>query len=297
MASDPSRSIAGRRVLVTGAARGIGAALAEQLHAHGAHVALAGIEAIEMDRVASRCGRAPWRFCDVRDAGATRTAVDELADALGGLDVVVANAGVSAQVPMVGGDAEAFRRVVEVNVLGVFHTLTAAAPHIAHPGGYAVAVSSLAAAVQAPLLGAYSTSKAAVEALGNTLRVELRPTGARVGVAYFAEMDTDMTRRGYDTEAASALLADGDLTSVSPIGVAVDAMEKGIRRRSRRITAPGWVGLVLPVRMAVQPIYDRIAQKNLAEALAIAAREPAPLTTELPEPAATTDLPRVAEER
>ena len=56
------------------------------------------------------------------------------------------------------------------------------------------------------MLGAYSASKAAVEALGNTLRAELRRTGAKVGVAYFAELDTDMTSRGFGTEAASSMV-------------------------------------------------------------------------------------------
>ena len=71
------------------------------------------------------------------------------------------------------------------------------------PGGYALPVASLAAAVHLPMLGAYSASKSAVEALGNTLRAELRHTGAKVGVAYFAELKTDMTSRGFGTEAAS----------------------------------------------------------------------------------------------
>src|SRR5690606_26350214 len=101
--------------------------------------------------------------------------------------------------------------------------------------------SSLATAVNLPLLGAYSASKAGVEALGNTLRSELRPTGARVGVAYFAELDTDMTTRGFSTEAATALTGGGSLTPPTPLKVGIDALERGIARRSKRIVAPWWV--------------------------------------------------------
>ena len=97
-----------------------------------------------------------------------------------------------------------------MNVIGVYHTLRAAGPHISHPDGYALPVASLAAAVHLPLLGAYSASKAAVEALGNTLRVELAAAGAKVGVAYFAELDTDMTSRGFGTEAAAKVKAGQD---------------------------------------------------------------------------------------
>ena len=140
--------------------------------------------------------------------------------------------------------------------MGVYNTLRAAGPHISHPRGYALPVASLAAAVHAPLLGAYSASKAAVEALGNTLRVELRASGAKVGVAYFAELDTDMTRRGFGTEAAGKMKLAA--ARVAPLEVGIDSLERGIARRSRRVYAPRWVGPVLPVRMAVQPLVDRV---------------------------------------
>ncbi len=113
--------------------------------------------------------------------------------ALGGLDVVVANAGVAAQLPLVGGDPEVMERTLAVNVMGVYNTLRAAGPHISHPAATRCRSPRWPPRCTLPLLGAYSASKAAVEALGNTLRVELRATGARVGVAYFAELDTDMT--------------------------------------------------------------------------------------------------------
>ncbi|HEX7132900.1 MAG TPA: SDR family NAD(P)-dependent oxidoreductase, partial [Iamia sp.] len=185
--------LTGRRVLITGAARGIGAALAVRLHERGARVALAGLEPEGLAAVAARCGDAPWAECDVTVEDEVDAAVATAVAHLGGLDVAVANAGVAAQLPLVGGDPEIMRRTLDVNVMGAYLTLRAAGPHISHPAGYAVAVSSLAAAVQPPLLGAYGASKAAVEALGNTLRAELKPSGARVGVAYFAELDTDMT--------------------------------------------------------------------------------------------------------
>ncbi|WP_018656890.1 SDR family NAD(P)-dependent oxidoreductase [Actinomadura flavalba] len=278
--------LAGRRVLITGAARGIGAALAERLHERGARVALAGLEPELLADVAARCGGAPWSTCDVADRDQVGEAVTAAVTALGGLDVVVANAGVAAQLPVLGGDPAVWDTTLRVNATGTYNTLRAAGPHIAHPRGYALAVASAAAAIHLPLLGAYSASKAAVEALGNTLRAELRPSGAKAGVAYFAELDTDMTSRGFGTEAAAALM-DGRstasaLSGVTPLKTGIDALEHGIAWRSRRIVAPWWVANALPLRMLAQPVMDRLVQGKLTEALEIARVEDAPLTTGQP---------------
>lgn len=284
MRSRQNPSLAGRRVLITGAARGIGAALATRLHERGARVALAGLEPELLAGVADDCGDATWHECDVTDPEQVAAAVSGSVGALGGLDVVVANAGIAAQLPLIGGDPAIMRRTLEVNVLGVYNTVRLAGPHISHPGGYALVVSSLAAAVQVPLLGAYSSSKAAVEALGNTLRIELGPSGARAGVAYFAELDTDMTRRGFDTEAATVLTGGGSVTPTTPLEVGIDALERGIARRSRRIVAPRWVGPVLPIRMAAQPIIEAYTRRRVGKALDIARSESVEMTTPQPGP-------------
>ncbi|HWE33080.1 MAG TPA: SDR family NAD(P)-dependent oxidoreductase [Solirubrobacteraceae bacterium] len=274
----------GRRVLITGAARGIGAATAQRLHQRGARLALAGIEPEQLERTASECDALAIR-CDVRNRGEVEHAVHAAVDHLGGLDVVVANAGVAAQLPLVGGDPEIFERTIAVNLLGVYYTLRAAGPHIAHKRGYALAISSLAAAVHPPLLGAYCAAKAGVEALGDVLRVELRPSGARVGVAYFAELDTDMTRRGFGTEAARKLQAGtGPLGHVAPLEAGIDAIERGIARRSRHVVAPRWVAGVLPIRTVVQQLLELgLRTRRLDTVLEIARDEHAGLTTELPE--------------
>ncbi|WP_156754887.1 SDR family NAD(P)-dependent oxidoreductase [Actinokineospora pegani] len=271
------------RVLITGAARGIGAALARRLHAGGALVALAGLEPDELAAVARECGDAPWRVCDVGDRVQVDRAVGELVEELGGLDVVVVNAGIAAQLPLVGGDPAVMESILRVNVLGAYYTVRAAGEHIAHPSGYAVLISSLAAAAHLPLLGAYSASKAAVEALGNTLRIELRGSGARVGVAYFAELDTDMTSRGFGTEAAQAVTG-GPMHTPAPLKVGVDALVRGIERRSRVIAAPGWARLVPPVRVLVQRYIDtRFRGRRVAAAIGLARQERVGLTTAQPE--------------
>jgi NAD(P)-dependent dehydrogenase (short-subunit alcohol dehydrogenase family) len=275
-------SLAGRRVLITGAARGIGASLARRLHERGARVAVAGLEPELLAEVAASVD-GPWWSCNVANRAEVEHAVDAAAAALGGLDVVVANAGIAAQLPLVGGDPAIFERTIEVNLLGTYYTLRAAGPHVSHAGGYALAIASLGAAVHLPLMGAYSASKAAVEALGNTLRQELRPSGARVGVAYFAELDTDMTSRGFSTEAARRFLGDKTITKVTPLTVGIDALERGIARRSRIVVAPRWARPVLPVRMLAQPVVEVVVRRRMAAALEIAREEQVELTTAQPD--------------
>jgi len=287
-------SLAGRRVLITGAARGIGAALAQRLHDRGARVALAGLEPDQLRATADGLG-APFWDCDVTDRSRVARVVDEAAAELGGLDVVVANAGIAAQLPLVDGDPTIFEKTVAVNTLGTYYTLREAGRHVAHPNGYAVAVSSLAAAVHVPLMGAYSASKAAVEALGNTLRQELRPSGARVGVAYFAELDTDMTSRGFGTEAAAAFLDGRSLTRVTPLVKGIDALERGITRRSRIIYAPWYVAPILPTRRVAQAVVELATRRRLAPVLDIARLERVELTT--PQPEHSPGMPAQSENR
>ena len=284
MSGAHSIPLTGRRVLITGAARGIGAGTARRLHERGARVALAGLEPELLEQVAAECGGAPWFACDVTDRTQVEAAVTGAVERLGGLDVVVANAGIAAQVPLIGGDPAYFERTVAVNLLGVYYTLRAAGPHIAHPRGYALAIASAAAALHAPMLGPYSASKAGVEALGDTLRIELYETGARVGVAYFGFVDTDMVSRGMQTRAAEQ--TPGRRRAVVkpvPLARAVDAIERGVHRRSRHVTAPGWVPVALVLRMLLQPLIERSVRGGLTETLELAREEHAPLTTPQPD--------------
>lgn len=274
-------ALRGRRVLITGAARGIGAGLADLLTAHGARVALAGLEPELLAEVAQR-NHAPWRECDVSDPAQVDRAVEELVTELGGLDVVVANAGIAKQLPIIGGQPDVMEAHLRVNTLGVFYTLRAAGPHITHPSGYALATASLAAAVHLPLLGAYSASKAAVEAIGNTFRQEVKPSGAKVGVAYYSELATDMTSRGFDTVAGKKLTGGGTVSGVAPVEAGLRALERGIAKRSRRIAAPGWVPPVVPLRHVAQRVIELKPMPDLEESLEIARSEQVAYTTEQP---------------
>ncbi|MHB8689947.1 MAG: SDR family NAD(P)-dependent oxidoreductase [Solirubrobacteraceae bacterium] len=283
MSSTGGNALDGRRILITGAARGIGALLARRLYERGARVALLGLEPELLGAVAAECGDAPWYECDVSNRAQVDDSVADAVARLGGLDVAVANAGIGAQMTLLDGDPAVWDRTLAVNLAGSYNLVRAAGPFIAHRGGYFLLTASLAAAVHLPLMSAYCASKAAVESLGDSLRIELRPTGARVGVAYYAELDTEMTSRGFATKAAARTQLGGHgHLPVSPVGPAIDALERGITRRSRRVVSPSWVGPLLPVRMLVQRVVELQVRRGLAETLEIARREEAPLTTPQP---------------
>ena len=251
-------------------------------------MSLLGLEPDLLSATAAECGDAPWFDCDVADREQVDRAVAETVERLGGLDVAVANAGIGAQMTLLDGDSDVWDQTLAVNLAGTYNLVRAAGPHVAHPQGYFLVTASLAAVVHLPLMSAYCASKAAVESLGDSLRIELRPSGARVGVAYYAELDTDMTSRGFATEAASRMPLGGHgHLPVAPVGPAIDALERGIAKRSRRIVSPRWVGAVLPFRALAQRLLELGASRGLAGTLEIARGERPAMTT--PQPGESAD--------
>ncbi len=186
-------SLRGQRILITGAARGIGAALAERLAQRGARLALVGSSPRRWPPSPSAAARETFvGECDVSDHEAVTGAIDAAAEALGGLDTVVANAGIGAGGPLRLQDVRSWERVIEINLLGVMYTDRAALPHLEASHGYLLNIASTAAALRAPGMTAYCAAKAGVEAMSDCLRIEMRPYGVDVGVAYFLFLDTDM---------------------------------------------------------------------------------------------------------
>lgn len=271
-----SWDIAGRTVLITGAARGIGAASAERLHARGANVALVGLEPEKLHALADRLGpRAAAFEADVTDGAAVQRAVDGAAQRFGGVDVAVANAGLHFIGSVVDAPMEQLERELDVNLLGVLRTVRAAAPYVIERKGYLLNVASLAAASHAPLMGAYAASKAGVEALTNSLRQELRPGGTRVGCAYFGFIDTDLVRGAMHHESSQAMekLMPFFVRRHVSVEVAADAIERAVLGRKAKTWAPRYVGGALTLRGVVQPLAEQRAMRSrrLPKALAAAA--------------------------
>src|ERR1700754_2515893 len=167
-------SVNGKVVLITGGALGIGAEAARRLHQKGAKLVLVDLDEGALGKLAARLGRdrVLTAVADVRDLAAVQSAVDEGVKRFGGIDVVMANAGIACVGTVLGVDPAAFRAVVEVNALGVFHTVRAALPSVIERRGYVLVVSSLGGYVPTAGMASYSLTKAGLEHFANALRLE-----------------------------------------------------------------------------------------------------------------------------
>lgn len=267
----------GRTVFITGAARGIGAESARRLHAKGANVALVGLEPERLEALAAELGDRSAVFeADTTDTEALERAVAGTVERFGGIDVAIANAGIQRSGAVMTADPQAIERTIEVNLLGVWRTDRAVLPHIVERKGYLLNISSLSAISHAPLMAAYTASKAGVEAFSDALRMEVAPTGARVGCAYFGFIDTDIVRGSFAQPSTQAMISmlPGPMTKPAPLSQAIDAIEQGIERRSSRVWAPRFVGPAMVFRGVLQPLSEwriiRFGAKQLAEAVRLA---------------------------
>lgn len=179
-----AQQLQGKVALVTGASSGIGEATAVALAAEGAAVAIAARRVDRLDTLKTKLEAEGARVVavelDVTDEAACRAAVERTVQELGGLDIVINNAGVMLLGPIEGADTQDWRRMVETNVLGLMYVTHAALPHLLERGGDVVQVSSVAGRVARAGSGVYNASKFAVGAFSESLRQEVTTRGVRV---------------------------------------------------------------------------------------------------------------------
>ena len=246
-------SVNGKVALITGGANGIGAEVARQLHDKGARVVLTDVDEGLLKEVAARIGedRVLTVVADVRDLSAMQNAVDKGIERFGGIDIVVANAGIGTYGSVLQVDPEAFRTLIDVNVVGVFHTVRATLPSVIDRQGYVLIVSSGAAYLAFPGLAPYNASKAGVEHFANALRLEVAHLGVDVGSAHMSWIDTPLVRESKaDLSTVREMLASlpGPLAKTTSVEKCGDAFVKGIEARKRRINCPGWVEVLRWIR-------------------------------------------------
>jgi NAD(P)-dependent dehydrogenase (short-subunit alcohol dehydrogenase family) len=228
------RSLVGQNVLITGAARGIGAAAATELARRGARVSLVGLEPALLERNAEALGPPhTWVEADVTDQAALDAAVATTVERLGGIDAVIANAGVVNYGTVRTADPDEAARTIAVNLIGPHRTVAASVRHLADSRGYVLIVASLASFAPIPGASAYAASKAGVESLAASLRLELAQYGIAVGSIHPSWIDTDMVRSGEAAIPISRKMREGmpwpanTLTSVTDCAaVFADAVEQ-----------------------------------------------------------------------
>ncbi len=261
-------SVEGKVCLITGSARGIGYATAQELHARGAYVVLTDLDEEAVTRAAKSIGERAMGFAaDVTDSDAMEGVVSKSVESFKRLDVLIANAGVAPPgASMRHTDPNLFERTVEVDLLGVWRSVRPALPQIVENRGHVVVVSSVYAWVNGMFAAPYAASKAGVEALGRALRSELSVTGASASVAHFGFIDTEMVRQGFDTgdpltERFAETFPNFMRKRLAPAEAGRGVVD-GIEKRAPRIIVPRWWGVWFALRGIVNPIFDRAVERQ-----------------------------------
>jgi NAD(P)-dependent dehydrogenase (short-subunit alcohol dehydrogenase family) len=265
-----SLPVAEKVVLVTGATGGIGSAMARALRACGANVVLTGRRRDVLHALAAELGgdHTLAMTVDVTDRQSLDAVVRAATERFGGLDVVIANAGVLVDPPttIAAADDQEFERVIEVDLLGAWRTVRAALPQLIARHGHVVLTSSIFAYCNGVVNAAYAVSKAGVEQLGRALRAELAPHGATAGVLYPGWTDTPMIKAAFGgspaaTEMLRRAYPKALRTPIPPERVAA-ATVRGIERRSARITVPArWIPISL-LRGIVNAVTDPVLEHD-----------------------------------
>lgn len=250
--------------LITGAGSGIGVETARQLAARGARVVLLDRDLRAVEALAQSFGNSQRHLAvqaDVTDSDELESAVQQAVSALGGIDVVVANAGVAEAGTVAVSRIESLVRTVDVNLTGVIRTVHATLPHVTERRGYFLLVSSAAALKNVPGGSSYAASKAGVEAFAGALRLEVAHKGVAVGVAHPAWIRTPM----YDAQCELASVSAGIASLPWPFNVVTTVEEcagafvDGIAARDRKIYVPRALSVVDKARsLFTGALWDRV---------------------------------------
>jgi NAD(P)-dependent dehydrogenase (short-subunit alcohol dehydrogenase family) len=276
-------SVQGKVALITGGARGVGAATADRLVARGARVVLVDLDPDPLAELVGRLGEdgATSITGDVTELSDMQAAVDHAVERFGGIDIVIANAGIASYGSVAAVDPAMFRRLIDINITGVFHTVRAALSELVKRRGYILVVSSEAAYAPAPGLAAYGASKAGVEHFANALRIELGHQGVAVGSAHMSWIDTPMVRDAKQDLAAFREMLQAlpkPLGATTSVEECAEGFVRGIEKRAPRVNVPGWVELLRWLKpVLTSRVADLSARRNVKRMLPLMDEEVARL--------------------
>lgn len=260
--------VAGKVILITGGARGIGLATATELVRRGAVPVLADVDEAALAGAAKSLGGDVQAIVlDVTDYAACEAAVAATVDRHGQLDGVWANAGVLAIGPVELVEPEVWRRVIEVNLLGAYNTVRAALPAVVDARGHVAITASLASFGHAPGLSAYCATKAGVEAFADSLRVEVAHQGVTVSVLHPSWIGTDMVRESDEASIAFLRLRQSlrpPLNKTYPVDSVAVPIADAFERRRPRVFLPAFVKIVYRMRNQANSGLSLREQRKMA---------------------------------
>lgn len=269
-------ALGGRVVAITGSTGGLGRAVAAALRARGARLALLDVDPAAVAAQVQALGAGPdvWgRHVDVRSWETVEEAINAAAAHFGGLDIVIANAGIAIASPMEKLAPEAFDRVIDINLNGVWRTFKAALPHVQKREGYLLAISSMAAFVHSPLQAQYTASKAGVWAMCDSIRLEVRRLGVGVGTVHPTFFATAMMDEVL-ADPAGVKIWGGNrkgLWKMVPLEAVVAGVVRGIEQRQDMIVVPRKNTLPARAPGFFRKFVERVGFKDADIAAAIAA--------------------------
>lgn len=249
-------------IAITGATGGLGRAAAKALRDKGAKLALLDLNMDSLNAMAASLGGAEvavgW-VADVRSLDSLESALNEAARHFGGIDVVVAGAGVSSVVALEHSDLAAFERTIDINLNGVARTFRAALSHVKARRGYLLAISSMAAFVHSPLNTAYTASKAGVWAMCDSLRLELLQYGVGVGSFHPTFFQTPMMDEVIDGPCSTLVWSNHEgLWKFVALERVIVALVDCIERRHDMVTVPRSNSLVAKAPGLLRRMIERI---------------------------------------
>lgn len=260
-------------IVITGATGGLGRAAAQALREKGAKLALLDMDLDVVNKMAAELGDSSvvegWSV-DVCSLSSVEAAMAEAAQHFGGLDVVVAGAGVSSVVALEHIDMDNFARVIDINLNGVARTFRAALPYIKERQGYLLAISSMAAFVHSPLNAAYTASKAGVLAICNSLRIELKQYGVGVGTLHPTFFQTPLMEAIADGPSSTLVWNNHKgLWKFVSLEEVVSALVSSIEKRAEINTAPSSNNLVAKAPGLFRKLIERFGfdDKRVVEAV------------------------------
>lgn len=246
--------------VITGAERGIGLATAEAL-ATTHRVAMLGLDGKTLEEAAAGLGGTVRTYrCDITDQASVDSAIAAVADDFGGIDVAISNAGIGSAGMARHLSPDVLAKQLDVNVTGNWRFIHACLPHLEHSRGYVLGVASAAAIMAPPGEAFYGASKAGLEALLDTVRVEVKHLGIDVGVAYMVFVDTPLVRESDEEHPDVAVFRNslrGAAGRTFPASDVATAFVRAIRHRRREVFIPPSLKVQHRLRGMIGPIVDR----------------------------------------